>query len=252
MERDNTMTRRFLADAGVTADMQVLEIGCGNGEVTQLLAELVGPGGRVVAVDRNEAMLAQARERMAALGIGHVRFLEADLTGDPAAIEDLPPAGFDVLAGRRVLMYLPDPVAVLAGLSGRLRRGGIVVFEELDVTTVPARTRPFPAHDQATSWLRGMLAAEGAHLSLGFELPDVMVRAGLEFHRIRAEAVIQGQGTQFPLAHLVSLLAPRLVAAEVADQAEIAGVVTRLEEEAADPTGVYISEMSFCAWGRKP
>ncbi|MCB9105559.1 MAG: hypothetical protein H6633_15155 [Anaerolineales bacterium] len=53
MKRDNTTTRRYLSDAGVKlGGMHVIEIGCGGGEVTEVLAELVGSSGAVVAIDQ--------------------------------------------------------------------------------------------------------------------------------------------------------------------------------------------------------
>ncbi|MFN8440077.1 MAG: methyltransferase domain-containing protein [Caldilineaceae bacterium] len=252
MKRDNTMTRRFLMDAGITAGMRVLEIGCGNGEVTQELAELVGPSGSVVALDRNEGGLAMASERMKEQGIAHVRFAAADVTRDLAALTALQGEPFDALAGRRVLMYLPDPAAVLSCLAGRLRSGGLVVFEETDSTMVPARIAPLAAHDQVTAWLRRMLIAENANPAMGFALPATLVQAGLRFAQIRAEAVILGQGTQFPYPVLLKMMQPRLVAAGIATQSEVDTLVDQLDAESRDPTNVYIGAMSFCAWAYKP
>jgi 2-polyprenyl-3-methyl-5-hydroxy-6-metoxy-1,4-benzoquinol methylase len=45
------ITRRFLTAAGVSAGMRVLDLGSGAGDVALLLADLVGPQGRVVGVD---------------------------------------------------------------------------------------------------------------------------------------------------------------------------------------------------------
>lgn len=252
MKRDNTMTRRFLVDAGITPGMRVLEIGCGNGEVTQELAELVGPSGSVVALDRNEGGVALARARMAEQGIAQVQFAVADVTSDLSTLAALHGAPFDALAGRRVLMYLPDPAAVLGNLTGWLRSGGLVVFEETDSTMVPARIAPLAAHDQVTAWLRSMLVAEGANPAMGFALPATLVQAGLRFARIRAEAVILGQGTQYPLSVLLKMMQTRLIATGIATQAEVDALMDQLDAEALDPTNVYIGAMSFCAWAYKP
>lgn len=252
MKRDNSMTRRFLAEAGVTLGMRVIELGCGGGEVTQILAELVGPSGIVVAIDRDPKALALAEERMQEHGIEHVRCTSADLSGDGAELDDLRSEPFDVLAGRRVLMYLPDPVEMLRRLSGALRSGGLVVFEETDLTMVPARVASMTAHDQAAEWLRKMLVEEGADTAMGFTLPATLARAGLSFQRVRAEAVIQGQGTQYPLSALLELLQARVISAGIATRDEVESLVARLQAERRDPTSVYVSEMSFCAWARKP
>lgn len=252
MKRDNTMTRRYLADAGVTHGMRVIEIGCGGGEITQVLAELVGSSGTVVAIDRNQEALAIARDRMKEQGIKHVQLVSADAAGDLSSLESLPYESFDVLAGRRVLMYLRDPAEVLRRLARWLRSGGLAVFEETDSTMVPARTSPMAAHDQATEWLRRMLVAEGANTTMGFDLPATLVQAGLRFGRIRAEAVMQGQGTQYPLSALLKLVQSRVISAGIATQAAVDSLAARLDAESRDPTCVYVSEMSFCAWAHKP
>lgn len=252
MKRDNTTTRRFLADAGITSGMYALEIGCGNGEVTQLLAELTGPSGRVVAIDHNEDALKAAKDHIHQSGIEHVQFVHADITGDLSALEQFPKASFDVLAGRRVLMYLQQPADVIRRLAEWLRKEGIAVFEEADSTMIPGRVSPLAAHDQATDWLKKMLIAEGANPSMGFGLPATLVQAGFRFGKVRAEAVIQGQGTQYPLSALLLLIKPRVIAAGIASETEIDCLVSRLEEESADPTRVFISDMTFCAWGYKP
>lgn len=248
MKRDNTASRRFLADAGIATGMRVIEIGCGNGEVTELLADLVGESGTVIAIDRNENSLGAARER---LRRDNVRFLAADVTRPGFELEDFPEASFDALVGRRILMYLPDPAEIIQRLSAWLRTGAIAVFEESDTTMIPGRIAPLAAHDQAIDWLRRMLIAEGANPSMGFSLPATLVEAGLEFGKIRAEAVIQGQGTQYPLADLVTLMKPRLSVAGIATEAESEALAVRLNEEAADPARVFVSDLSFCAWAYK-
>ena len=252
MKRDNTMTQRYLVDAGISLGMRVLEIGCGNGEVTQLLADLVGPSGLVLALDKNEAALEMARERMAKLDIPNVQFEAADITGDLSTLDAIEGEPFDALAGRRVLMYLKNPADILRQLAGRLRPEGLVVFEEADATMIPARTEPRPGHDQMSDWLKRMLLAEGANLAMGFELPAILVKAGLKFERVRAEAIIEGQGTQFPLSDMLKLMRTRIISAGIATQAEIDSLMVQLENESQDRTSIYASSMSFCAWARKP
>ena len=151
MKRGHAATERFFRDAGIAEGMSVLELGCGPGEVTELVADLVGPSGNVLAVDRSEAMLAAAQERVGRKAERDVRFVCADLNGRPDYLADMGHAAFDVIAGRRVLMYLADPQSAIAGLMPWLRQGGLVVFEEADSTLCPGRVAAMPAHEQAVS-----------------------------------------------------------------------------------------------------
>jgi ubiquinone/menaquinone biosynthesis C-methylase UbiE len=252
MKRDNSMTRRFLVDAGIKPGMRVIEIGCGPGEVTELLAELVGPTGWVLAIDRDAKLLAMAQQRLREQGLHHVQWIVGDASATLVELQNFDAASFDALAGRRVLMYLPDPASTIRGLSKWLRSGALVVFEESDATLVPGRTLAMPAHDQAVDWFKQMLKAEGANTRTGFELPATFVQAGLTFERIKAEAIIQGQGTQYPLAVLLKFVAARIVDSGIATMMEIESLIAQIETESSHATSVYISDMTFCAWARKP
>ncbi len=253
MQRGNTITTRFLREAGIEEGMKVLEIGCGNGEVTAVLASLVGPSGTVLAVDRSEAPLVAARNRLDAAGLTAVSFLQRDVNEltESSDLSGLAEYEFDALVGRRVLMYLPDPAAVLRRLKPLLRPQGLVVFEESDTTMVPGSKESLPLHDRCMGWLRATLRSEGANIHMGFDLPSVFLAAGYSVEGVSAEAIVQGQGTQFLLADLVRMMVPRIVKAEVATEAEIDidNLTERMLQELR-PGVVYISDMTFCVKGR--
>src|SRR5215471_21247840 len=74
------LTERFLRDAGITAGMRVLDIGCGMGDVTILVAHLVGPAGRVVSIDLDQPSIETARRRTSTLGLDNTAFHRADIS----------------------------------------------------------------------------------------------------------------------------------------------------------------------------
>jgi ubiquinone/menaquinone biosynthesis C-methylase UbiE len=73
------ITQRLLISAGVEKRMRVLDIGCGPGDVTMLAADLVGSTGRVVGIDRDEAVIDVARQRISKLGFSNVEFAQRDV-----------------------------------------------------------------------------------------------------------------------------------------------------------------------------
>lgn len=72
-------TRQVLLSAGLTKGMRVLDVGSWVGDVSLLCAELVGPKGEVVGVDRDPAAVELAQERARVAWIGHATFREGEL-----------------------------------------------------------------------------------------------------------------------------------------------------------------------------
>ena len=140
------MTRQFFINAGVAAGMRVLDIGSGAGDVAFLAAKLVGASGEVVGADRSPTAVEAAQTGAKARGLGNVSFR----LGDPSALAfDRP---FDAIVGRYVLMFSPEPTAMLKGIAPHLRPGGIIVFHESDFTgalSSPAAQ----THDRCIDWI---------------------------------------------------------------------------------------------------
>jgi len=69
--------------AGIGRGMRILDLGCGAGDVSMLAAELVGAAGSVVGIDRNQDVIAVARERAQAAKLGQVGFEEVSSAPGP-------------------------------------------------------------------------------------------------------------------------------------------------------------------------
>jgi ubiquinone/menaquinone biosynthesis C-methylase UbiE len=278
---DNAIMQRLLLDAGVGAGMRVLDVGCGWGAVSFLLASLVGPEGQVVGVDRDASALAVARARALELELGAVRFnpnpaasRPAHSVGSPSGRSDLdlrfveadlsalPREGalllehgpFDAIVGRRVLMYQRDPVEVIRQLTRVLRPGGLVVFQEQDATMVPASVTPLPLHERAHGWMWRTVEREGGNTHMGFDLASVLERAGLSLVQVRAEAIVQTPTMPPTAGTIIRAIMHRIVQQGVATEAEI-DVDTldeRLAAERKAANATYVGDMVFGAWARAP
>jgi ubiquinone/menaquinone biosynthesis C-methylase UbiE len=110
---------------GVTRGGTWADLGAGTGAFTVALAELVGAGGEVIAVDRDRGSL---RELEQALGPGGaaVRTLAADFT-KPI---DLPTLDGVVMANS--LHFVRDKAPVLALVHRMLKRSGRLLLVEYD------------------------------------------------------------------------------------------------------------------------
>src|SRR5262249_55967231 len=76
----NPFTERLFRNAGISRGQRVLDIGSGVGDVAMLVAELVGPTGEVVGVERDAYTLTKARSRVAEAQLRNVSFVKTDVS----------------------------------------------------------------------------------------------------------------------------------------------------------------------------
>jgi SAM-dependent methyltransferase len=106
----------LLAHAAPRPGETILEIGCGTGTTTALLAEAVGPTGRVLAVDVSRPMLDAAAIELAAYP--NVTLVEAD-----AATHAFEPV-YDLVVSRFGVMFFEDPIAAFTNIRKALKQDG--------------------------------------------------------------------------------------------------------------------------------
>lgn len=132
----------------VVAGERVLDVGCGNGQLTRQLATRSGDA-EARGIDLSQAMLERARELARLDGITNAVFEQAD-----AQTHVFDPAGYDVLTSRFGVMFFSDPIAAFANLRAASHPGGrlgMVVWRGPD----------------ANEWLRCVIGA----LAVGRDLP---------------------------------------------------------------------------------
>ena len=242
-------TRHLLTEAGLIEGMRVLDVGSGGGDVSFLAAELVGPYGQVLGVDRSRAAVERARARAIRHNIRNVRFK----VGDPAAMHfDRP---FDAIIGRLVLMYQDDPAMSLRNMLQHLRKGGLVAFQELD-WTVCRSWPPVPIFDETARWLAEGLRSSGARPELGLEIHSLFLDCGLPAPSMRLDSLVSGEEDSPVyklLAEAMRTLLPTIERLKIATaaQVQIDTLADRMRKEVIARRGVAMSYGLVGAWARK-
>ncbi len=246
----NPFTPRLLEDAGISRGMKVLDVGCGPGDVSLIVAELVGEEGSVLGVDTNASALQVAQARAQATSLKQVSFLAADIHDLPLEQE------FDAVVGRLILQHMPEPISTLRRLVSQLRPGSIVAFQEFDIPDQSDATMPAsPLWGQAINWCRYTFQRAGVELRMGMKLYSTFLAAGLPVPQLRYEAPI-GVGPEWigyeVLADTVRVLLPLIQKFDIitVEEIEIETLAQRLRDEIVGLGGVARFLSLVSAWTR--
>jgi ubiquinone/menaquinone biosynthesis C-methylase UbiE len=240
-------TRVMLGHAGIAAGMRVLDLGTGTGDVARLLAEVVGPDGEVVGVDRAAPALVVGVARCRAAGLANVSLVQ----GVVATWEH--DREFDAVVGRLILFHLVDPSIALAHHCRSLRPGGRVAFLDFDtsgIRTVPA----VPLVGEALRWIDRAFRVVGANPVIGTRLEPLLRAAGV------ARPTTLGVTTYHP-AH--ETLGPMLTSAVVqsllpvitghgiatAEEVGLDTLADRLLDQMIAVDAVFVAPTLVGAWG---
>ena len=108
---------RLFAESRIKEGMKILEPGCGTGRLTEILADRVGPGGLVVALDISPKMVKACRHRFGT---------RSNVKVYCTAVEDFSPAegAFDLVICQQVFPHFDDKAEALSKMTGHLKPWG--------------------------------------------------------------------------------------------------------------------------------
>ena len=246
------LTETFFRSAGVGEGMRVLDVGCGVGDVAMLAADLAGPSGTVLGVDRDAGSIDKARLRAAEGGYAQrVSFERVDLTKFQTTEK------FDAVVGRYVLLYQSDPTGSLRHLATMVRPGGVLVFHEVDFGATARMHAAPPLWDEMYTLLAEGFRKSGADPAFGLKMTQAFLDAGLGWPTIRAEVPVGGEPGSFLYSWLAATIRSMLPVIEKAglahaDDIGIETLAARLEEEGTRLGAQVTASTQFGGWVRLP
>jgi SAM-dependent methyltransferase len=219
------------------------------GDVAMLAANLVGPSGKVVGLERDPHSIARARSRVVEAGLHNVRLMQSDVN---QIAEGRP---FDATLGRFILQFLPGPVAVLRSLSALVRPGGILVFQEVSYAPFLLLSAHLPLWSAAASFLHESIHRSGANTEMGLALHRIFQEVGLPSPAMRME-ILLGSDPDFTrwIYDLLCSLRPQIRQLNLSlDQlGDFDTLPDRLQAEVAASKTVVPFVALVGAWSRKP
>lgn len=227
-------------EAGITKGSRVADVGAGPGYATIDLAEIVGAGGEVVAVERSARFLRHASEVCRARGLRNVRFREIDLMDGPLGASDL-----DAAWCRWVACFVTSPATLVSNIAASLREGGVAIFHEyVDYKT----WRLAPRRHAFESFVNEVMASwreTGGEPDIAASLPGLLRDAGLRVRR--ASPIVYAIKPadyfwQWPSSFVESFL-PRLLELGRVDASWVEDVRREFQAAEADPSTIMLTPM---------
>ncbi|KAB2910367.1 MAG: methyltransferase domain-containing protein [Kofleriaceae bacterium] len=233
------MRRVFLSEIDISPGARVLDVGCGTGTLTRLLAGWPGVAS-VTGVDPGTRLIERARAL--AQGLEHVVFREAD--GGALPFED---GAFDVVTLDSVLSHMREPERALAEALRVLRPGGWLGVFDGDYSTT---TVAIGEHDPLQACVDAMMASSVNDRLIVRRLPALVRRLGFEVAGVRSHGFVEDGAATYMLTVIdrgVDLLRAAGRIAEATASALKAEARRRVED------GVFFGHIAYASLtARKP
>lgn len=173
-----------LGRAGITGGQTVIDAGAGPGFVTADLSALVGPTGKVHALERAEHFLAELWRR----ALPNVEPHAHDVT------RPFPVVGADACWCRWLLSFATDPAEVVRNIAAALRPGGTAIFHEYAAYSTWRMMPPDARHDRFRTLVEQSWRDAGGEPDVALSLPEWLHGAGFEIVDARTYADVIRSG----------------------------------------------------------
>lgn len=225
-------------EAGFGLGQSLLDLGAGPGFASRDLAYLVGPRGRVLAVDGSERYLASLSRMRDALGLTQIETRHADLHE-----LELAPASLDGAFARWVLCFLADPERVIANVARALKPGGRFVVLDYYRYGEMALAPHSAAMDRVARAVEESWRRAGGSLDIGGRVAELCGRHGIDCAPPRGGPRAARPGTalwQWPRLFFKGYL-PKLVELGLITRADAEEFERDFEERERDPHAFFLT-----------
>lgn len=176
------LERAILTQAGLRPGMRVLDLACGPGIVSCLLAKMAAPG-QVLGLDLSAELLVEARAAAGRQGLANLDFQQGNVYD--LALED---EQFDFIYARFLFQHLEHPQRALAEARRVLKPGSILAIADVDDGWLCLHPEP-SAFKDFTRRAAELQAKSGGDRLVGRKLGTYLGEAGFEQRGVRVTTV---------------------------------------------------------------
>lgn len=182
-------TTKFFEKVGISQGIKCLDLGCGGGDVSFLLARLIGNDGKVIGYDIDIRKIELAKK---ILNDSIVKNINFEVKSAYDLNEEME---YDLVYSRFLLSHLKEPLKILTKIKTSLKNGGKILIEDTDFSGHFS----YPYSEGFSSYVslyQKLLKKRGADANIGQKLVNLLSQAGyknIEF-QISQPVHIKGEG----------------------------------------------------------
>lgn len=167
------ITRRVLIEAGLSAGMQFLDIGCGTGDVMRVAGDIVTKSGSVSGIDIDEKIGNEALPLLQELNNSNYSFRYFDIVNDDIDHQ------YDFVYARFVLIHMTEPVNIIKKLYNAVKPGGTLLIQDYDFGGLRTEGK----YEKTSGYMRKLmfevLTKSGKDPEMGTNLSKYFIDAGI-------------------------------------------------------------------------
>jgi ubiquinone/menaquinone biosynthesis C-methylase UbiE len=234
------LTKQTLLNAGLNKGMSCIDIGCGSGSVSRLMARIVGKTGRVVGVDIDDRYLQYCSRNIGSNQ--NIEFIRDDICKSRLDSKER----FDIVYSRFMFQHLRDRREAVRSMKRLVRKGGKVMIQELD--HAPGSWLCYPENEVFNTLRKvyvALIRKAGGDALAGRKLYKLLIDESFEANvECYSPCILMGQEPYSSLGwQLAESLRPQILAYGLQSQQEYAKMYEGLKKLAKD-------EVSFVAYAR--
>jgi SAM-dependent methyltransferase len=226
--------------AGITVGSRALDVGAGPGYATVDLAEIVGPTGKVVALERSRNFIRAMEAACRARSLTNVKIHEMDLMQ-----EELPKADYDFAWCRWVVSFVSDPALLIRKLARVMPEGSVSIFHEYGHYETWRFFPRLPMHERFREHVIATWRESGGEPDGAVKLPELLANNGFVIRSARPHVFClrsKDYMWQWPATFIETYL-PRLIEIGRIDQSFADHVRAALANAEKNPNALMITPL---------
>lgn len=241
------LTRDSLLKGGIRKGMTCCDVGCGPGEVTRMMGDMVGKSGKVVGFDINENYIKYCKASTKQKNVSYV-------CDNIITSKNLPAKTFDIVYSRFMFVHLSNKANALQHMVRLAKKGGTIIVQELD--HAPDSWLSYPKRKSVDTLKKlyvKLVKTAGGDPYSGRKLYKMFVDQDLDSTiESYSPCLVMGREPYNSLGwKIAQSLRPQILSLDLMDKKEFDDMLNDLKEMSKDPHSFVLYARLFSVIGRK-